>query len=204
MTKFLSLLAIFATSMSFSAPVFADTTEATSADTSINETYDRDWNDRTPPRWETRGGIQCRARNVLGRSFTARGNWQTSQQWVANRALTECRQRSFPLIARTCQLQGCSRVGGRDDNGPGRAAINIRSAVYGANCAGRGINSTGDVSRSCEGRSSCAYTVDVQRLGDPAYGCRKDFRVQYECRGRLLQAYLSPEANGQTLQIRCN
>ncbi len=114
----------------------------------------------------------------------------------------ECRQRSLPYIARTCQLAGCRRVGGGGDD-DGRDMIRIRSAIYGANCNGRGGNATGDMARFCNGRANCAYTVDAGRIGDPAFGCRKDFRVQYECRGRLQQAYLAPEASGQTLRLRC-
>ena len=209
MTKILSLLAVLAAVASFSAPVFAD--NGVDASASVNDAVAShnpppDWYDSNTPGWDRQGGTMCRARNILGQTFNARGDWRTPQRWVARRALMECRQSSFPFIARTCQIIGCRQGGngGNGDNGgPGRDMIRIRSAIYGANCDGRGGNVAGDVARSCEGRANCAYTVDVARIGDPAYGCRKDFRVEFECRGQLEQAYLAPEANGQTLQLRC-
>lgn len=202
MKKVLSILTVFAAITSFSTPVLADTELDTSIIEAARNPSPPDWNDRYPPEWNRRGGMMCRARNILGQSFNARGDWRTPQQWVANRALTACRQRSLPFIARTCQLVGCRRVSGGDNDG-GRDMIRIRSAIYGANCTRRPGNETNDVARFCNGRANCSYTVDAARIGDPAYGCRKDFRVQYVCRGRLAQAYLAPEANGKTLRLRC-
>jgi hypothetical protein len=59
--------------------------------------------------------------------------------------------------------------------------LNIRMATYGANCGALTGNVTDDLARSCNGRSDCNYIVDVDRLGDPAPRCSKDFVVDYQC-----------------------
>lgn len=199
MKKILSILALFAAVTSFSAPAFADNGEETNLFAASRRPPD--WNDANPPEWDRFGGTVCQARNILGQSFNARGNWRAPQRTVANRAMNQCRQRSLPFIARTCQLVGCRQVGGNP--GHGRDMIRVRSAIYGANCNGRGGNVSNEVSRSCDGKANCAYMIDVARLGDPAYGCEKDFRVQYDCDGRQKEAYVAPEANGKTVQLRC-
>jgi hypothetical protein len=203
MKKFLSVLAFFVSITSYSAPVFANDEVNANLNEITSEDSTNPEESELVAEWNRNGGTVCRARNILGRTFNVREDWRRPQRWVAERAVTECRQRSLPLIARTCRLVGCQQIGNDNDNGPGRRDIRVLSAVYGSNCEGRGENATRELARACDGRSSCAYTVDVRRLGDPAYGCRKDFRVQYECGGRTERAYLSPEADGQTLQIRC-
>jgi hypothetical protein len=60
-------------------------------------------------------------------------------------------------------------------------AIHVLSATYGANCGASPGNVTNDVQTSCEGGRKCTYTVDVERLGDPAPECAKDFIVTYSC-----------------------
>lgn len=199
MKKNLGLTALLATLMSLSAPVFAASGVEANLDDSTRGLPR--WNNPNPPEWENGGETVCRASNILRQSFDAVGDWRVPARFIARRALLECRQRSFPFIARTCRLEGCRQVG--DHGGPGRDMIRIRSAIYGANCNARGGDVSNDVARFCNGRANCAYTVDVARIGDPAFGCRKDFRVDYECGGRVEQAYLAPEANGHTLQIRC-
>ncbi len=200
MKKILIALAFSATIASYSAPVLAN--NENEVDAAINEIANEasaESDDSILAEWSRNGGTVCRARNILGRTFNAREDWRRPQRWVAQRALMECRQRSLPFIARTCRLVGCQQIGG----GHRQRDIRVVSAVYGSNCEGRGENATRELARACDGRSSCAFTVDVRRLGDPAYGCRKDFRVRYECGGRTERAYLSPEADGKTLRIRC-
>jgi hypothetical protein len=61
------------------------------------------------------------------------------------------------------------------------SGLNIRTATYGASCGVPSGNVTRDVANSCNGRADCNYTVDVDRLGDPAPRCGKDFQVEYSC-----------------------
>ena len=85
----------------------------------------------------------------------------------------------------------------------GSGAIQVLSAFYGVNC-GVHHNVGWSVQSMCSGQQTCWYRVDHNMLGDPAYGCRKDFRVDYTCGdGQARQAYLGGEASGQTLQLAC-
>ncbi|MDO8289826.1 MAG: acyltransferase family protein [Parvibaculum sp.] len=59
--------------------------------------------------------------------------------------------------------------------------VRVLSASYGENCGARRGNVTKDIERVCTGQMSCAYRVDVSKLGDPARGCEKDYRVEYQC-----------------------
>jgi peptidoglycan/LPS O-acetylase OafA/YrhL len=55
------------------------------------------------------------------------------------------------------------------------------SATYGSNCGARVGNATQSVAAACNSRSNCSYSVSVERLGDPAPDCGKDFVVLYSC-----------------------
>jgi hypothetical protein len=59
--------------------------------------------------------------------------------------------------------------------------ISITSATYGGNCGAPTGNATWDVAASCNGKTDCTYTISVERLGDPARDCGKDFSVSYFC-----------------------
>ena len=61
------------------------------------------------------------------------------------------------------------------------AGIHLLSATYGGNCGGPSGNATKAVGASCDGKDSCTYKVEVQKLGDPAQGCGKSFAADYEC-----------------------
>lgn len=83
--------------------------------------------------------------------------------------------------------------------------INVRSASYGKNCGVRSGNVTGYVKTTCDGRSSCSYYVNHKKIGDPAYGCRKDFTVKYNCgvKSRLKTQRISGEASGKKIHLNC-
>ena len=96
------------------------------------------------------------------------------------------------------------------------AKIHVLEASYGLNCAGEvpGVpkrfpvvagNVTSFVAEACEGRATCAYTVDVAILKDPAPECPKDFSATYKCAadGQALQARIEPEANLKTATLSC-
>lgn len=65
-----------------------------------------------------------------------------------------------------------------EDPGTG---LKLISATYGANCGAKLGNATQSVKRTCNGKESCSYKVDVTVLGDPAGGCAKSFIVEYTC-----------------------
>lgn len=84
--------------------------------------------------------------------------------------------------------------------------ISIDLATYGANCGAPHGNATRDVALLCNGERQCSYTVDVERLGDPAPRCGKDFNVSYSCLPdtKVLHKELSAEAGfGGALELRC-
>ena len=53
---------------------------------------------------------------------------------------------------------------------------------YGRNCAGNtGFDKTADLAASCNSRTSCAYKVDYMKIGDPAFGCAKEYEAAWRC-----------------------
>src|SRR4051794_32295459 len=82
----------------------------------------------------------------------------------------------------------------------------IRAATYGASCGAPSGNVTKDLASSCNGRADCNYIVDVDRLGDPAPRCGKDFQGEYSCAPdtELLRKQLPAEAGLKSqLQLSC-
>lgn len=73
----------------------------------------------------------------------------------------------------------------------GKARLGILEATYGWNCrrfkpwAGRANTvSRGNVTDKIRSKcrvAPCRYTVDHEIIGDPAYGCEKDYEVKYRC-----------------------
>jgi len=84
--------------------------------------------------------------------------------------------------------------------------ISVVSATYGGNCGAPGGNATQDVVASCNGRTECSYSVKVERLGDPANGCGKDFAASYFCEAEATMRHqvLPAEAGfGGVLNLSC-
>lgn len=77
-----------------------------------------------------------------------------------------------------------------------RGLITVVAASYGFNCGAAYGNVTDDLARACNGRTSCAYTVDNRILGDPAVGCAKDYRAEWRCGGsaEIQRTIVPPEA----------
>jgi hypothetical protein len=99
---------------------------------------------------------------------------------------------------------------------PGAAIVSIVAATYGENCAGykphdgrantvsRG-NATAKVAAQCNGKRSCSFVIRWQELSDPAFGCMKDFKVEYHCGDRVIRRTgASPEAgHGKSVSMSC-
>jgi hypothetical protein len=84
--------------------------------------------------------------------------------------------------------------------------ISVISATYGGRCGVEHGNVTHDVAASCDGKTECTYAVKVERLGDPAGGCAKDFAVSYFCSSEATMRHqeLPPEAGfGGVLNLNC-
>lgn len=101
--------------------------------------------------------------------------------------------------------------------GQREGSINVVEATYGWNCKAFKVpapyqnnvkvgNATAAVATACNGKEgSCAFTVDVQKIGDPANGCGKDFTVQFQCgRNRDMRtAKLDGEAHTKSITLSC-
>jgi len=90
--------------------------------------------------------------------------------------------------------------------------IKVQHAEYGQNCAGKGkpdpnikgTDPTKHIAAACDGKGSCDYKVDHTAIGDPVFGCRKEYTVQYHCgTGQPKKATVAPEASGQMAKLDC-
>ena len=89
--------------------------------------------------------------------------------------------------------------------------MRVLFAYYGVSCASGMISpssneykSTDWVSRLCNGKNYCSGVVSVSVLGDPFYGCHKDFLAVAECDyGRIIATRVSPEAHGRHFTLQC-
>ena len=82
--------------------------------------------------------------------------------------------------------------------------MDIVRAIYGANCRNNKIV-TSSVAQTCNGRGYCNYDISSRRLGDPARGCDKDFRVYWRCEGdtQSHEEIVPGEASGKNVFLRC-
>jgi hypothetical protein len=85
--------------------------------------------------------------------------------------------------------------------------IRVMSATYGASCGAPAGNATEPVSRQCNDQPTCNFRVNVRELGDPAYGCRKNFVVEWRCRhehGLVFRSAAPAEAGfGAVVALGC-
>jgi hypothetical protein len=61
------------------------------------------------------------------------------------------------------------------------AAIKVVSGTYGRNCNAKAGNATALLSKACDGRNSCDFTIDAAALEDPSPNCSKDFAAEWKC-----------------------
>ena len=99
---------------------------------------------------------------------------------------------------------------------PPDGTIHVVEATYGESCqnytpkypaynwVSRG-NATAILREECAGKTSCLFSFAMQKIGDPASGCAKDFSVAYRCRqdSPLRTITLPPEADGKTVTLDC-
>lgn len=95
--------------------------------------------------------------------------------------------------------------------------IHVIEATYGMSCKGFKVlppaenkvrigNATDVVAADCmRKRGKCSFTIDVQRLADPAQNCGKDFSVDWQCgnESNLHQARVAGEAHGKSVSLVC-
>jgi hypothetical protein len=108
------------------------------------------------------------------------------------------------VVAGLCLLSLIGYFGIRLIGGP--KGIHVVAATYGGNCAAPLGNASDDVAYVCNGTSECTFVVDVNKLGDPASGCAKDFVVGYQCfpSRQRFDGRIPPEAGlGKQLTLSC-
>jgi hypothetical protein len=62
-------------------------------------------------------------------------------------------------------------------------AIEVVAGTYGANCRAPHANKTAPLAAACNGRMQCDYRIDHSVIGDPVYGCQKDYIAEWRCAG---------------------
>jgi hypothetical protein len=87
-------------------------------------------------------------------------------------------------------------------------SIEVTYASYGENCGAPWGNVTTIVAHGCNTRYECDYEiVGGAILGDPAFGCEKDFRVAWRCsaEGSVKQLSVPAEAGrgGKRVKLEC-
>jgi hypothetical protein len=100
---------------------------------------------------------------------------------------------------------------------PNASEIRIVDATYGLNCRDLAVPA-GQVNRVRQGNATaaalelcgratgnCSFPIDVNRLGDPAPGCRKDFFMLWRCGDieKPRQLYIAEEAHGKSAMVTC-
>ena len=117
-----------------------------------------------------------------------------------------------PVSDRPDDRRNDSRDRGRGDDRRGDSggrggddSIRVVAGTYGATCRQPRGNRTAELASTCDGRNSCRYTIDTRVIGDPAFGCAKDYVAEWTC-GRdrsIRQSRVAPEADRQSVMLEC-
>ncbi len=89
---------------------------------------------------------------------------------------------------------------------PATTGIRIVAGTYGSSCGQRRGNVTRHLAVTCDGSEQCDYRIHHMIIGDPAYGCRKDYIAEWTCAGasQVHRAYAEPEAGfGSVVRLGC-
>jgi hypothetical protein len=88
---------------------------------------------------------------------------------------------------------------------PPAGVITIVEATYGSNCNVPTGNWTKATADQCDKSVTCTFNVDLNRFGDPAPGCSKEFSVQWRCAGApaIEKATMPAEAAWKTVEMTC-
>ena len=171
---------------------------------------------RTARKGDERRADELRRRSQMhlyGRRRTLGQSGAELQQGVhgrirvrARRPRREGRRSGRSRLGKSVELS-CQSAG---ENEIPRAAnwtgIRVISATYGGNCGAPIGNATDAIGPACGGKRACDYTVDVNKLGDPAPRCSKSFFVKYQCGGEsaVRTAAVRGEAGlGSSIHLSC-
>jgi hypothetical protein len=93
-----------------------------------------------------------------------------------------------------------------DGGVPAPSVIAVLEATYGGNCGARRDNTSNVLRASCNGLQRCAYTILAANIGDPVFGCKKDYVAAYTCSGdpQVRTVSAAPEAGwGSSVVLDC-
>jgi len=115
-------------------------------------------------------------------------------------------------VAMDAANNGGVGTGTGSDNGTptgptqGAGPITVTAATYGQNCGQPRGNVTSFLAAACNGKADCTYEIHWETIGDPAYGCQKDFIAEWSCGpGINLSTSAAPEAGyGSTVRLACS
>jgi hypothetical protein len=95
---------------------------------------------------------------------------------------------------------------GEDRSARGGNGIRVVSGTYGGGtCRQPRGNRTAELAAACDGSDRCSYSINARVIGDPAFGCAKDYVAEYTCGAdrSIRQSRVSPEADGQSVILEC-
>ncbi len=85
------------------------------------------------------------------------------------------------------------------------AAIKVVSGTYGRNCNAKAGNATAPLSKACDGKTSCDFSIDTTALEDPAPNCSKDFAAEWKCgNGNAVYSAALSGLTGKNDKLRLN
>ncbi len=84
-------------------------------------------------------------------------------------------------------------------------AINVVAGTYGRNCGAQHGNKTSHLAAQCNGKKDCSYRIDHTVIGDPAYGCGKEYIAEWRCgSGPIRSTKAKAEAGfGSVIKLMC-
>jgi hypothetical protein len=100
---------------------------------------------------------------------------------------------------------------------PSASVIHVVDGTYGLACKDfvpppghENLVKVGNVTAALTGtcdkvKTTCLFTVDAVKIGDPANNCAKDFIANWRCGSdqTVHQFYLPPEAHGKSALLSC-
>ena len=149
--------------------------------------------------------FQLKVRDALASEISKANSWSdaelldTKQRWQAD----------VDEIVADAQRAGCTKIAAKPTPAPvppfGKL-IHVVSGTYGANCGVAEGNKTEPLASECNAKKSCVYTINHTVIGDPKYGCAKNYIAKWTCGydTEVFTATVDPEAGrGGMVRLYC-
>jgi hypothetical protein len=90
------------------------------------------------------------------------------------------------------------------------SGIRVISASYGEGTCQHfdTVRASNDLSKSCNGKTTCEYIIDSNVIGNPAVGCKKDYTARWNCGSgtstrRIHVGGVNQDASGLMITLSC-